>query len=117
MKPTVLIALARSLILRLEWVRAFFGFGFRSSRDRTMTSKADGARGAPSRTITAAETRKWLERLDASPNDSLCDGVAGRLTQIPWPSDPTSPAAGGCDETDQWWDFKAAIKAAKTLHA
>lgn len=32
--------------------------------------------GAPvaterSRTITALETRKWLERLDASPNDAL----------------------------------------------
>lgn len=71
----------------------------------------------PSRTITAVETRKWLERLGASPNDALCDDVAGRLTKIRWPSDPTSPAAGCDDETDQWWDFQAAIKAANTLNA
>jgi hypothetical protein len=57
-----LVALTRSLILRLLWVRAFLGFGLRSSNDRRATQSDGVMAGAtpkpqPERTLGRLKSR------------------------------------------------------------
>jgi hypothetical protein len=69
-----------------------------------------------SHSITAAEVKAWFgQRSNARLNENQYRAIAKKLNKLKWFGEPIKRGTKPSRNTDRYWDFSAAIKAAKLL--